>query len=62
MENESVPWIVKQMRSLNIGLSSLIYENKLKVADLHWFTKQELIEIKHRINDKELLQEIARLI
>lgn len=37
---------VSKMRSLNIGLSILIYEDILKVKELEQFTEDELDEIR----------------
>lgn len=36
------PVIVSEMRSLNMGLSILVYENKLKLKDLKHFSRDEL--------------------
>jgi len=60
-ESGRVPSIVSKIRSFNIGLGVMIYENHLSLDDLHWFSTAELYEISVRTFRPELASEASRL-
>ncbi len=60
-ETTRVPPIVNSIRSLNISLSILIYEDRLTKEDLEWFSKDELYEIKCHSMRPEIALEAAKL-
>ncbi len=57
----AAPVVVQQIRSTNSRLGILLYEEKLTIDDLTWFTKQELREIYCRSTRQEIVQKAHEL-